>query len=98
MACLVITMGTFAQTPEKKEESKMLRKDIKAKKAENHEMVKDATKLKIHEAKEEHKEAVADKKAIHRHADNLKDMGVHHPVQRAKHQIHAEKEAKKYKD
>jgi hypothetical protein len=98
---LTVTVCAFAQSAEKrelvkKEESKNLRHDIRAKRAENHEAVKDASHLRLKEAKTDHQYARADKKAQKVHASRLKRHGVKHPVVRAKHQIRAQDEAKKY--
>ena len=97
-AGLMLTIGAFAQTTprqeDKKEDSKALRDDIKEKRKDNKEVAKDVTHLKLKEAKKEHREVVADKKAMHRDAKHLKkEHGVKHPIRRAKHQIHEQHEA-----
>jgi hypothetical protein len=93
---VTFTTLTFAQTEPKKVEEKQLRKDIRGKREENKETVKDASRLKLKDAKEEHKDSRVYKKAQKRHATALKRKGVKHPVSRAKHQIHAQDEARKY--
>jgi hypothetical protein len=101
LVCLTLTVCAFSQTAEhkeavKKEESKDLRGDIRAKRTENHLAAKDASRLKLKRASDRRRIARADKAAQNRNAARLKRRGVHHPVARAKHQIHAQDEAKKY--
>ncbi len=93
---VALTHISFAQTTPKKVEESQLRKDVRGKRAEDKETVKDASHLRLKEAKADHKNAVVEKKAMNRHAKHLKKKGVKHPVSRAKHQIHAQDEAKKY--
>jgi hypothetical protein len=98
---LTVTVCAFSQSAEKrelvkKEESKNLRHDIRAKRANNHEAVKDAGHLKLKEASTDRKYAMEHKRAQNVHAKRLQHHGVKHPVARAKHQIHAQDEAKKY--
>ena len=90
--------ASFAQTAPKKEEEKHLRTDIREKREENHEVSKDVSHLNFKAAKADHKDKVVEKKAMHRNAKRLKRRGVKHPIVKAKHQIHAQNEAKKYKD
>jgi hypothetical protein len=94
----ILTTLTFAQTTPKKVEEKQLRTDIRDKRAENKEVTKDVAHLRLKDAKAEHRDVVADKKAIRHHSNQLKRRGVKHPVSRAKHQIHAQDEAKKYQE
>ena len=91
-----LTTISFAQTTPKKVEEKELRHDIREKREEKHEVGKDVTHLNIKKAKADHKDVVTEKKAERRHAAQLRRHGVKHPVSRAKHQIHAQDEAKKY--
>ncbi|HWK07010.1 MAG TPA: hypothetical protein VNS58_25420 [Puia sp.] len=91
-----LTSLGFAQTTPKKVEEKELRHDIREKREEKHEVGKDLAHLNIKKARADHKDVVTEKKAEHRHAAQLKRQGVKHPVSRAKHQIHAQDEAKKY--
>ncbi len=100
LLALGVTLATisFAQTTPKKEDEKNLRTDIRAKRDENHQVGKDLGHLNLKDAKEDHRVVKADKKAIHRNASRLKRRGVKHPIVRAKHQIHAQDEAKKYHD
>lgn len=91
-----LTTLTFAQTTPKKVEEKELRHDIREKREEKHEVGKDVTHLKVKKAMADHKDVVTEKKAQNRHAAQLRRRGVKHPVSRAKHQIHAQDEAKKY--
>lgn len=93
---VTFTTLTFAQTEPKKVEEQQLRKDVRGKRAENKETAKDASHLKLKDAKADHKNSRVYKKAQKRHATALKRKGVKHPVSRAKHQIHAQDEAKKY--
>jgi hypothetical protein len=93
---LALTTISFAQTTPKKTEEKQLRNDIREKHEENHEVAKDVAHLNIKKAKADHKDVVTEKKAMHHHSAQLKRRGVKHPVSRAKHQIHAQDEAKKY--
>ena len=92
------TTVSFAQTTPKKEDEQHLRTDIRDKRNDNHAVTRDMSHLKIKDAKEDHKFVKADKNDIHRRSTRLKERGVRHPVVRAKHQIHAQDEAKKYKD
>jgi hypothetical protein len=98
---LMLTVGAFAQSTENAEK-KELRKDIRAKRADNKEAAKDASKLKFKKAHEEREDAQAHNKDEHRHADNLKKQGVKHPISKAKHEIHEQHEqneaAKKKED
>lgn len=93
-----LTTVSFAQTTPKKQDERSLRTDIRDKREDNRVVTKDATHLKFKDAKEDHKFVKSDKKDIHRKATRLKRRGVRHPIVRAKHQIHAQDEAKKYKD
>lgn len=93
-----LTTAAFAQTETKKQDESHLRTDIREKKEEKHEVAKDVDHLNFKAAKADHKDVVTEKKAIHRHATRLKNRGVKHPINRAKHQIHAQDEAKKYHD
>jgi hypothetical protein len=94
---LALTSVAVAQTTEKKEEMKHLKKNVREKREENHEVNKDVTHLNFKAAKADHKDKVAEKRAAHTHADRLKNEGVKHPMAKAKHQIHAQDEAKKNK-
>jgi hypothetical protein len=100
LLALGVTLATisFAQTTPKKEDEKNLRTDIRAKRADNHQVGKDVGHLNLKDAKGDHRVVKSDKKAIHRNTARLKSRGVKHPIVRAKHQIHAQDEAKKYKD
>jgi hypothetical protein len=89
---------SFAQTAPKKVEEKHLRTNIREKREENHEVNKDVSHLNFKAAKADHKDKVAEKNAMHRNATRLKRKGVKHPIVKAKHQIHAQDEAKKYHD
>jgi hypothetical protein len=91
-----LTSISFAQTTPKKVEEKQLRHDIRERREENHEVAKDVSHLNLKKAKADHKDVVTEKKAIRHHSAQLKRRGVKHPVSRAKHQIHAQDEAKKY--
>ena len=93
-----LTTVSFAQTTPKKEDEQHLRTDIRDKREDNQAVTKDVTHLKLKDAKEDHKFVKSDKKDIHRRTTILKRRGVKHPVVRAKHQIHAQDEAKKYKE
>lgn len=93
---VILTHISFAQTTPKKVEEQQLRNDIRGKRAENKETVKDASHLKLKDAAADHKNAKIEAKAAKRHAKHLKKKGVKHPINRAKHQIHAHDEAKKY--
>ena len=94
----LLTTVSFAQTTPKKEDEKHLRTDIREKREDNKEVNKDVAHMNFKAAKADHKDKVADKKAMHHRASRLKNRGVKHPVSRAKHQIHAQDEAKKYHD
>lgn len=91
-----LTTVSVAQTTPKKVEEKRLRHDIREKREENHEVGKDLTHLKFKKAQADHKDVVTEKNAMDRHAAQLRKRGVKHPIARAKHQIHAQDEAKKY--
>jgi hypothetical protein len=93
-----LTTLTYAQTTPKKAEESDLRSDVRAKSEENHAVSKDVTHLKLKDARADHRNVVTTKKVIRRRSAQLKSRGVKHPVARAKHQIHAQDEAKKYKD
>lgn len=93
---IALTTISFAQTTPKKEDEKHLRTDIRDKREDNHAVTKDVTHLNLKDAKVDHRYVKADKRAIHRNATRLKRRGVKHPIVRAKHQIHAQDEAKKY--
>jgi hypothetical protein len=95
---VTLTTLSFAQTTPKKVEEKQLRTDVRDKKQDNHAVTKDVSHLKLKDAKADHRNVVADNHAISRHSTQLKRRGVKHPVSRAKHQIHAQDEAKKYHD
>ena len=94
---VALTSVAVAQTTEKKEDMNHLKKNIREKREENHEVNKDVTHLNFKQAKADHKDKVAEKRAVRVHADRLKNEGVKHPVAKAKHQIHAQDEAKKNK-
>ncbi len=93
---IAITTASIAQTTPKKEEEKHLRNDIREKREENHEVAKDVSHLKFKNARADHKDAMTEKKAMHRDASKLRRRGVKHPITRARHQIHAQDEAKEH--
>jgi len=95
---IILTTLSFAQTTPKKVEEKQLRTDIRDKKQDKHVVTKDVAHLRLKDAKADHRNVVADNHSISHHSNQLKRRGVKHPISRAKHQIHAQDEAKKYHD
>ena len=95
---ITLTTASFAQTTPKKAEEQHLRTDIRDKRHDNHVVTNDVSHLKLKDAHEDHKMVKSDKRAMHRNASKLKRRGVKHPIVKAKHQIHAQEEAKKYHD
>ncbi len=96
---VLFSIALTAQTPveKKKEEMKDLKKDVVEKREERKEMGKAITHAKFKKAVNERKDVRAEKRHIKRDAARLEKQGVKHPVAKAKHKIHAEKEEKKAK-
>ena len=83
-----LTAGVMAQTdPKKKEDMTHLRTDVRAKKADAHQVNHDLTHARVKKAVRDHKAVAADNRAIHRNSRQLKSRGVDHPVAKAKRQV-----------
>jgi len=95
---LVLCTGAMAQTKDVKSDQKALKSTIKDKKEDKHEEGKDLAHLRIKSAMKEHREIRHHRKSIHKQGEHLEAHGVEHPIVKAKHQIHEEKEIKKGKD
>lgn len=95
---VVIANTGFAQTKDIKHDEKTLKNTIADKKEDRHEVGKDLAHLKVKKAMKERKEVRHHRRSIHHQAKHLNNHGVKHPIEKAKHQVKAEKEAKKGKE
>jgi hypothetical protein len=95
---IVLSAGAMAQTADVKNDEKALKSSVKDKKEDRHEAGKDLTHLKVKSAIKERKEVRSHRKSIHKQGEHLEAHGVKHPISKAKHQVKAEKEAKKGKE
>src|SRR5665647_185017 len=89
---LVIGTGAMAQDVKKD-----IKSSIKEKKEDKKETRKDLGHLKIKSAMKENKEVGRHRRSINKQGEHLEAHGVKHPVAKAKHQVHEEKEMKKDK-
>lgn len=91
---LVLCTGAIAQSKDIKNDKKDLKNSIKEKKEDKKETRKDLVHLKIKSAMEENREVGRHRRSIHKQGGHLEAHGVKHPVSKAKHQVHEEKEMK----
>jgi hypothetical protein len=96
---VALATGAIAQSSDVKDDKKDLKNSIRDKQAEKKDTRKDVGHLKIKSAMKENKEVGQDRRTIHQQGKHLdKQHGVKHPIVKAKHEVHEEKEAKKDKD
>ena len=88
----------FSQTKDIKHDEKTLKNTVADKKEDRHEVGKDLAHLKVNKAIKERKEVRHHRRSIHQQAKHLNRHDVKHPITKAKHQVKAEKEAKKGKE
>ncbi len=95
-----VAIGTtgLAQTKDIKQDEKKLKNSITDKKEDRHEAGRDLGHLRVKKALKERREVRHHRRSIHHQAEHLNDHGVKHPMQKARHQAKAEKEAKKGKE
>jgi hypothetical protein len=99
-AFLIITglvIGTGAMAQDVKKDKKDIKNSVKDKKEDKKETRKDLAHLKIKSAMKENREVGRHRRNIHKQGEHLEAHGVKHPVAKAKHQVHEEKEMKKDK-
>lgn len=94
---LVIGTAAMAQSKEVKNDKKAIKSSIKDKKEDKKETRKDLTHLRIKSAMKENREVGRHRRSIHKQGEHLEAHGVKHPIAKAKHQVHEEKEMKKDK-
>ena len=90
----LFSAGAIAQSTHVKEEKMVLKNTIKDKKEDKHEMGKDLGKLKISKAIEERKEVRHHRWSIRRQGRHLRNKGVKHPIEKAKHEAKVDKDKK----
>ena len=91
----LFSAGAVAQSKEVKADKVVLKNTIKDKKADKHEMGKDLGKLKISKAIEERKEVRHHRWSIRKQGKHLRNHGVKHPIEKAKHEAKVDKDKKK---
>jgi hypothetical protein len=94
---LVLCTGAMAQSKDVKQDKQELKNSIKDKKEDKKETRTDLTHLKIKSAMNKNKEVGRHRRSIHKQGEHLEAHGVKHPVLKAKHEVHEEKEAKEDK-
>ena len=67
------------------------------KKEDKKETRQDLGHLKVKSAMQKNKEVGRHRRSIHKQGEHLENHGVKHPITTAKHEVHAEKQAKKIK-
>ena len=95
---LVISMGAMAQSKDVKQDKEQLKNSVKDKKEDKKETRQDLGHLKVKSAMKKNKEVGRHRRSIHKQGEHLENHGVKHPITTAKHEVHAEKQAKKDKD
>jgi len=91
-----LAIGASAQSKDLKEDKKDLKNTVRDKQEEKKDTRKDVGHLKLRSAMKENKEVGKDRRSIHQQGQHLKtEHGVKHPIAKAKHEVHEEKEAKK---
>ena len=95
---MVVSAGAMAQTTEVKKDQKVLKNTIKDKKEDKHEVGKDLAHFRVEKAVKGRKEVRRHRRSIHKQGEHLEKLGVKEPIDKAKHQVKAEKDAKKGKD
>jgi len=91
---IALSAGAMAQTKDIKKDQKVLKNTVKDKKEDRKEMGKDVTHLRVKAAVNHRKEVRRHKRSIHRQGEHLEAHGVKHPVRKAQHQAHLDKENK----
>ena len=91
-----LTASVMAQTdPQKKQEMKDLRGDVREKKAASHKVNKDLAHGRLSKATHDHKAVARENRDINRDSRRLKDQGVNHPVTKAKRQVRVQDDNRK---
>jgi competence protein ComGC len=90
----VVSNAAMAQTKDVKDDQKVLKNTIKDKKEDKHEAGKDLAHLRVKSAIKERKEVRHHRKSIHSQGRHLKQHGVTHPIEKAKHKAKVDKDVK----
>ncbi|HTJ14635.1 MAG TPA: hypothetical protein VL547_21495 [Dinghuibacter sp.] len=91
-----LTASAMAQTdPQKKQEMKDLRTDVREKKAASHKVNKDWSHVRVKKAMHDHKAVARENKDISKDSKRLKRQGVDHPVAKAKRQVRVQDDNRK---
>jgi hypothetical protein len=91
-----LAIGSSAQSNDVKDDKKDLKNTVRDKQEEKKDTRKDVGHLKMKSAMKENKEVGQDRRSIHQQGKHLKTQhGVKHPVAKAKHEVHEDKEAQK---
>lgn len=96
MLGISLTASAMAQTdPQKKQEMKDLRTDVREKNAASHKVNKDLSHVRVKKAIQDHKAVAKENKDINKDAKRLKKQGVDHPVAKAKRQVKVQDDNRK---
>lgn len=95
---IVFSTAAMAQKNDVKTDQRTLKNSIKDKKQDKHAVGKDITHLRVKSAVRGRKEVRSHRKSIHKQGERLENRGVNDPTEKAKHQVKAEKDAKKGKN
>jgi len=90
----IFSNAAAAQTKDVKEDQKVLKNTIKDKKEDKHEAGKDLAHLRVKAAVNGRKEVRHHRKSIHKQGRHLKQHGVTHPIEKAKHKAKVDKDIK----
>jgi hypothetical protein len=86
----------MAQTdPQKKQEMKDLRTDVRERRAASHKVNRDWSHVRVKKAMRDHKAVARENRDIDKDAKRLKRQGVDHPVAKAKRQVRVQDDNRK---